>query len=96
MREIQALHSRQKEEIESLFTRLGKVTHLRYINKKLHFGISIFTNNWVILPLVGCSGSSAPPSYTLSWQEEKAYQKQVFQIVQNQLYARQQESITAR
>ncbi|TNN29260.1 Serine/threonine-protein kinase WNK1 [Liparis tanakae] len=26
MREIQALHSRQKEEIDGLFTRLGKVT----------------------------------------------------------------------
>lgn len=26
MREIQALHTRQKEEIDSLFTKLGKVT----------------------------------------------------------------------
>lgn len=28
MREIQALHSRQKEEIDCLFTKLGKVPHV--------------------------------------------------------------------
>lgn len=31
MREIQALHSRQKEEIDSLFTKLGKVALFGYI-----------------------------------------------------------------
>lgn len=97
MREIQALHSRQKEEIENLFTRLGKVTHLGYISRKTALQYKHLCIQFkAILPLVGSSSSSAPPSHSLNWQEEKAYQKQVFQVVQNQLLARQQESITAR
>lgn len=45
---------------------------------------------------VGSSGCSAPSSYRLDWQKETTHQKQILQIVQNQLHPRQQESVTAR
>lgn len=45
---------------------------------------------------VGSSSRSAPASYNLDWQEKTTNQKQILQIVQNQLYTRQQESVTAR
>lgn len=99
MREIQALHSRQKEEIDSLFTRLGKVNYLSeniyYI--KMHVILNATLHAYICFVMVaGPSSCGHSSSSSLDWQKETTNQKQVIQIVQNQLHARQQESVTAR
>lgn len=79
MREIQALHSRQKEEIDSLFTKLGKVTLVYFsvdtINVLSH---TIQSKHHSSLGLgKGSSCCSAPSSCNIDWQEETTYQKQI-------------------
>lgn len=97
MREIQALHSRQKEEIESLFTKLGKVSNLGYICltycKDILYAMSKHLSRGLC---AGPSSCSTPSSYNLHRQEETTYQKQILEIIQNRLHTWQQESVTAR
>lgn len=79
MREIQALHSRQKEEIDSLFTKLGKVTLVCFnagtINVLSHTSHSKQHSSLGLG--VGSSCRSAPSSCNVDWQEETTYQKQI-------------------
>lgn len=94
MREIQALHSRQKEEIDCLFTKLGKVA-----------GVCDTAVCVLSKPAANCSSLGrrpgppcrcAPARHHTDRQEETTDQKQILQIVQNQFCTQQQESATAR
>lgn len=94
MREIQALHSRQKEEIDCLFTKLGKVagvcdTALCVLSKPAANCSSLGRRP-------GPSCRCAPARHHPDRQEETTDQKQILQIVQNQFCTQQQESATAR